>query len=625
MNGKIIGMTTGCVGGAEARTEKAVTMTAGRTAVIIGGGMGGLITGAMLSRLGWRVTVLERNRNVGGGLQTFRRGGVDFCPGMHLVGGSDGGAAVALLRRLGVDVRLESCPQTVLLSSAGVFPEAGAGAFQEAGAGVFPETLSCARTAAERGSGAFAEYRIPQGVEAFYSYFAERFPESSAELRRYLDRMQEIYDSVPLLKLGSSDSEFSEGDDLTSIFSDGRVISYVPDGDALMPADEFVAKYISDNRLRTVLGWLNPLTGAIPGITPAYVHAIINILYISGSSRFAGGTKPIVERLVGIIEGAGGAVKAGCAATEILVGQDGSGDSSQESQSAPLACRSASPAGQSAVCGGTGAGRRKITGVRCSDGNVYAADIYISDIHPSALAALCPPDAFPKAFRRRLAAQKPGISLFSLYIKLRDAVAPGGMKLADGAAADEMNLAADGRSADASGAAEFILEGDSGSAWRPWGEIMYFRDGNALTVMAPMSCDEVAGWKGTAPGRRPKEYRQWIAERTERLLSRIERLEPGFRSRIETCLPASPLTLGDYLGDPDGAAYGFRIDSSAPSFSRFGPKTYLDNLYMTGQNAGLHGLCGVSMTSILTVNAICAEADASQMVKRKADYIVNDL
>ncbi len=625
MSGKIIGMKMGSAGGAAARTGKAATMTTGRTAVIIGGGMGGLITGAMLSRLGWRVTVLEQNRNVGGGLQTFRRGGVGFSPGMHLVGGPDGGAAVALLRRLGVDVRLENCSQTILLSSEGAFPEAGAGAFQDTGAGVFPETLSCARTAAERGFGASVEYRIPQGVEAFYSYFAERFPESSAELRRYLDRMQEIYDSVPLLKLGSGDSELPEGDALTSMFPDGRVASYVPEGDALMPADEFVAKYISDSRLRTVLGWLNPLTGAIPAVTPAYVHAIINILYISGCSQFARGTEGILGQLVGIIEEVGGAVMAGCAATEILVGQDGPEDASRASRAAPLACRSASPAGQSAACGGAGAGRRKVTGVRCSDGNVYAADIYISDIHPSALAALCPPDAFPKAFRRRLAAQKPGISMFSLYIRLRDAVAPGGMNLADDAAADEMNLAADGRRAGASGAAEFILDGASGSAWRPWGEIMYVRDGNALTVMAPMSCDEVARWKDTAPGRRPEEYRQWLAERTERLLSRIERFEPGFQSRIETCWPASPLTLGSYLGDPDGAAYGFRIDASAPSYSRFGPKTYLDNLYMTGQNAGLHGLCGVSMTSILTVNAICAGADASRVDGRNADCVVNDL
>lgn len=544
-------------------------MTTGRTAVIIGGGMGGLITGAMLSRLGWRVTVLEQNRNVGGGLQTFRRGGVDFCPGMHLVGGSDGGAAVALLRRLGVDVRLENCPQAVLLSSAGAFPEAGS----------CVETGSCAKTVAEHGAGAFEEYTIPQGIESFYNYFAAKFPECAAELRCYLDRMQEIYDSVPLLKTGSSDPTFSTECALNSLFSEGHIASYAPDGDALMPADEFVAKYISDSRLRTALGWLNPLSGVIPGVTPAYVHAIINILYISGCSQFVGGTKNIVEQLVRIIENAGGAVMAGYAATQVSVGHDSIGHDSV-GQVSMVSPEEASSAGCSAAPDSAGISRRKVTGVKGSDGNVYTADTYISAIHPSALAALCPPDAFPKVYRRRLAAQKPGISMFCLYIKLRN---------------------------EASALSKFIIDGDAGSAWRPWGEVMYVRDGDALTVMTPMSCEEVAQWKGTAPGNRPEEYRQWLFERTEQLLSRIEQAEPGFRDRIEACWPASPLTLGHYLGDPGGAAYGFRIDSSAPSYSRFGPKTHIPNLYMTGQNVGLHGLCGVSMSSILTVKTICAE------------------
>ncbi len=590
-NGGNMSMTGGIAGGG--------TATAGRTAVIIGGGMGGLITGAMLSRLGWRVTVLEQNRNVGGGLQTFRRGGVDFCPGMHLVGGPDGGTAVALLRRLGVDVRLEDCPQAVMLRRLGVDGrlEDCPQTVMLSSTGAFPEAGSCAGTAVERGAGEFAEYCIPQGIEAFHDFWAAKFPESSAELRRYLDRMQEIYDSVPLLRTGSADPIFSTECGLESFFSDDHIAPYVPEGDALMPADEFVAKYISDSRLRTALGWLNPLTGVIPGITPAYVHAIINILYITGCSRFAGGTEGIVGQLVRIIEAAGGAVMAGCAATQVSIGQD----SHEE----------ASPTGCSAAPDSAGVGRRMVAGVKGSDGNVYTADTYISAIHPSALAAICPSDAFPKAFLRRLSAQRPGISMFCLYIKLRAEASAGGIK-------DE--AATNGQRADASGfakcdgLAKFIIDGDSGSVWRPWGEIMYVREGNALTVMAPMSCDEVARWKSTAPGNRPEEYRQWLSERTEQLLSRIERFDPGFRDRIEACWPASPLTLGHYLGDPDGAAYGFRIDSSAPSYSRFGSKTYIRNLYMTGQNVGLHGLCGVSMTSILTVKAVLAEGQRLGMI-----------
>ena len=47
--------------------------------------MGGLFTGALLARNGYRVTVLEQNAAVGGGLQTFVRSGERFETGMHML------------------------------------------------------------------------------------------------------------------------------------------------------------------------------------------------------------------------------------------------------------------------------------------------------------------------------------------------------------------------------------------------------------------------------------------------------------------------------------------------------------------------------------------------------------
>ena len=49
--------------------------------------MGGLITGALLSRAGSHVTVLEKNAIIGGGLQSFKRHGAWFNTGMHNFGG----------------------------------------------------------------------------------------------------------------------------------------------------------------------------------------------------------------------------------------------------------------------------------------------------------------------------------------------------------------------------------------------------------------------------------------------------------------------------------------------------------------------------------------------------------
>ena len=49
-----------------------------KTAVIIGGGLGGLFTGGVLAKEGFKVTVLEKNVTAGGGLQTFNRFGKTY-------------------------------------------------------------------------------------------------------------------------------------------------------------------------------------------------------------------------------------------------------------------------------------------------------------------------------------------------------------------------------------------------------------------------------------------------------------------------------------------------------------------------------------------------------------------
>ena len=46
--------------------------------IIIGGGLGGLFTGAILSKNGVKVTIVEKNSSIGGGLQKLG-GGVFLC------------------------------------------------------------------------------------------------------------------------------------------------------------------------------------------------------------------------------------------------------------------------------------------------------------------------------------------------------------------------------------------------------------------------------------------------------------------------------------------------------------------------------------------------------------------
>ncbi len=55
--------------------------------VIIGSGLGGLICARQLAKSGRSVVVLERQRQAGGCLQSYRRGDLDFDTGLHYVGG----------------------------------------------------------------------------------------------------------------------------------------------------------------------------------------------------------------------------------------------------------------------------------------------------------------------------------------------------------------------------------------------------------------------------------------------------------------------------------------------------------------------------------------------------------
>ena len=59
--------------------------------IIIGSGLGGLECGAILSKEGYNVCVLEKNELFGGCFQTYRRKGHLLDTGIHYIGSLDEG------------------------------------------------------------------------------------------------------------------------------------------------------------------------------------------------------------------------------------------------------------------------------------------------------------------------------------------------------------------------------------------------------------------------------------------------------------------------------------------------------------------------------------------------------
>ena len=71
--------------------------------VIIGSGLGGLVSANILAKAGMKVLVLERQRHAGGCLQSYRRKQMDYDTGLHYVGGlGEGQTLHGIFTKLGL-------------------------------------------------------------------------------------------------------------------------------------------------------------------------------------------------------------------------------------------------------------------------------------------------------------------------------------------------------------------------------------------------------------------------------------------------------------------------------------------------------------------------------------------
>lgn len=483
-----------------------------KTVVIIGGGLGGLFTGAILAKEGLRVTVLEKNATIGGGLQTFRRFGLEFDTGMHVIGGMQpGGNIHRICQYLGISDLVEIMD-------------------------VDDDCMDRLYFAEDK-----TTYRIRKGKEGFVDSLAAYFPEERENLRRYVEALYAVCDKIDLFNLRPSDNHL-------------RMV----DEDFILPADGFVARYIKDPKLRSVVAYMNPLYGGRRDETPAFIHAIVSTLYINGASRFVGGSGKFARLLASVIEKAGGDVVAGDGVEWVEVNN------------------------------------RHVDFVRTRSGKEYTADHYVSAIHPCSLLRLMPEKAFPKAYRNRLESIPNSYSVFSLFIKLRPGTFP------------YINHS------------EYYMEkysemwnfGDPHEDW-PLGFLFMTPPGDhqgkfadRVLINALMLYEEAARWEHTTVGHRGADYEAWKERKAQQVLAKVEEMHPGFGACVERVNTASPLTIRDFYAVKGGALSGFSKDYKNMALSQLPVVTKVDNLLLTGQNNNLHGFCGVPLTAINTAEAI---------------------
>ena len=227
--------------------------------VIIGSGLGGLVSANILAKEGYSVCVLEKNNQYGGNLQTFVRDKTIFDTGVHYIGGlNEGQNLYQYFKYLDIidDLNLKKLDEN----------------------GFDVVTFE----------GDDNEYKHAQGYDKFIKNLLIEFPDEEKAIITYCDKLQDICNQFPLYGLKHGKPYYEN----TDIFS--------------LKAKDYIDSITDNKKLRAVLAGTNYLYAGDANRTPFYVHALTVNSYIESAYRCVNGGSQISKLLIRRLKENGG-------------------------------------------------------------------------------------------------------------------------------------------------------------------------------------------------------------------------------------------------------------------------------------------------------------------------------
>ena len=236
--------------------------------VVIGSGLGGLECAYILAKAGMQVTVLEKEHQIGGCLQTFHRGGLLFDTGLHYVGGlGEGQSLHPLFDYFGLmDLpwkRMdEDCFDEIIIGD--------------------------------------KHFAFAQGHEHFVDTLAASFPAQRQNLTQYAEMLRQVGEHI-WDGLGSRTAEDFYG---KSLFA--------------RSAYDWLEATSTDPLLRKVLSGASLKLQLERERLPLYIFAQISNSFIQSAWRLKGGGSLIAEHLASSVRAMGGIVRTKAEVTELI-------------------------------------------------------------------------------------------------------------------------------------------------------------------------------------------------------------------------------------------------------------------------------------------------------------------
>jgi all-trans-retinol 13,14-reductase len=131
----------------------------------------------------------------------------------------------------------------------------------------------------------------------------------------------------------------------------------------------------------------------------------------------------------------------------------------------------------------------------------------------------------------------------------------------------------------------------------------------SVAILTYMNYGEFASWadshnNSAHPADRPQGYLDKKMQKAEQLIRVVNQRFPELSRTCRSFKVATPLTFRDYVGSEDGNMYGIAKSLDDPKQTAITVASKIPNLFFTGQNAGIHGVLGVSITAVATCGHI---------------------
>ncbi len=213
--------------------------------IVIGGGLGGLLSAVILSKRNLKVCVLEKEKMLGGNLQTFKRGNFSFDTGMHYFGAmSENDFLYLFFSFLEINNELE-------LSN-------------------FADDAFDIITYKGK------EYKFPVGFSNFKNQLIEYFPEEKTAIIKLVNKISEIYQTI----------------DINNIYND-----FYENENISLSALKYVDSLSNNSDFKNVILGNNYLYDASTKTSSLYNFAVVLGSFISGAKRFKLNTQTFVNLL----------------------------------------------------------------------------------------------------------------------------------------------------------------------------------------------------------------------------------------------------------------------------------------------------------------------------------------